>query len=157
MKSRARDRSAEVIKKLNVEKLPFKLNSKNIASIALDVSEELLKILGGTNISPSLKWCFSTIKKTKVFILIYRGNESGESIYKEEIAKKLPEYSYKTIATIIDEGLAKNYYVALDPFEKDISDKKIKNIRPSFELITSFYNWNIDRIVYVDNLIKKNK
>ena len=63
--------------------------------------------------------------------------------------------SVKTIANIIDEGVAKNYYVTLDPVEKKISDKKVKNIRPSLELITAFYNYNIERIATIDKLIKK--
>ena len=69
----------------------------------------------------------------------------------------MPEYSYKTVATIIDEGIEKGYYVALDPANNLVSDKKIKNIRPSIEVITAFYNWNITRIKNISNLIKKYK
>ena len=79
----------------------------------------------------------------------------------EEIAKKLPEYSYKTIASIIDEGIQKGFYVPLEPYEnsvgKKIIDKKVKNIRPSLDLITSFYNWNIDRIARISDILKKYK
>ena len=35
----------------------------------------------------------------------------------KEIAKKLTEYSYETIASIIDEGIQKKYYVTLEPYE----------------------------------------
>ena len=111
--------------------------------------------------SPALKWCLSTIKKAKVFTLVYQANERGLSIYKEEISKKLPEYSYKTIATIIDEGTQKGYYVPLEPYEnfegRKFQDKKVKNIRPSLDLIAAFYNWNIDRIAKVSEIIKKYK
>ena len=101
-----------------------------------------------------MKWCLSTVKKAKVFVIIYQANENGKAIYKEEIAKQLPEYSYKTIATIIDEGIAKSFYISLDPVENKVSDKKIKNIRPSLEVITAFYNWNIDRISRITDIIK---
>ena len=68
----------------------------------------------------------------------------------------MPEYSYKTIATIVDEGVEKGYYVPLDPLtNKVVKDKKIKNIRPSEEIVTAFLNWNIRRISTVSKIIKK--
>ena len=73
----------------------------------------------------------------------------------------MPEYSYKTIATIIDEGSQKGFYVPLLPYENSdnqaILDKKVKNIRPSVELISAFYNWNIERISSVSKIINKYK
>ena len=158
---RARDRVEEIFKKVNSEKLPFSIDPKSLNELGLDIADDLNKVLQGINLSPALKWCLSTIKKAKVFILVYQANERGLPIYKEEIAKKLPEYSYKTIATIIDEGIEKNYYVPLEPYEnskeKKILDKKVKNIRPSLDLIASFYNWNIDRISTTSDIIKKYK
>lgn len=157
MKTRNRERVAEITKNLNLNNLPFKIDEKNLASLGLDIANDLSKVLNGLNIAPSLKWCLSTIKRAKVFIIIYQANENAQAIYKEEIAKKLPEYSYKTIATIIDEGFEKGFYISLDPVETKISDKKIKNIRPSIGVITEFYNWNIERISSVFKLAEKYK
>jgi len=161
MKSRDRDRVEEIFKKVNTDKLPFKISSQSLNDLGIDIAEDLNDIFQGINMSPALKWCLSTIKKAKVFTLIYQANERGLSIYKEEIAKKLPEYSYKTIATIIDEGTQKGYYVPLEPYENfegiKIQDKKVKNIRPSLDLIAAFYNWNIDRIAKISEIIKKYK
>lgn len=161
MKSRSRDRVEAIFKKVNVEKLPFKINHEKLNELGVDIAEELHNVFSGNNMCQALKWCLSTVKKAKVFTLIYQAYELGLPIYKEEIAKKLPEYSYKTIATIIDEGTQKGYYIPLKPFEnsnaKKMLDKKVKNIRPSLELIASFYNWNIDRISRVSDLIKKYK
>ena len=161
MKSRARDRVEEIFKKVNVDKLPFKISPQKLNELGIDIADDLKNIFNGLNMSPALKWCLSTIKKAKVFTLIYEANELGLSIYKEEIAKKLPEYSYKTIATIIDEGSQKGYYVPLKPHksidEKKNLDKKVKNIRPSSDLVASFYNWNIDRILRISKIIKKFK
>ena len=151
------DRANEIIKKLNTEKLPFKINSKNLNKFGLDIANDLSTIFSGISICPTLKWCLSTVKKAKVFIIIYQANERGNSIYKEEISKMLPEYSYKTIATIVDEGVEKKAYISLEPFLGGVKDKKIKNIRPSMELISSFLNWNIERISTVTNLINKYK
>ena len=161
MKTRARDRVEEIFEKVNVNKLPFKISPEKLNELGIDIAEDLNDIFQGINMSPALKWCLSTIKKAKVFTLIYQANERGLSIYKEEIAKKLTEYSYKTIATIIDEGTQRGFYVPLEPYEntneKKILDKKVKNIRPSLELIAAFYNWNIDRILKTSEIINKYK
>ena len=161
MKSRARDKVEEIFKKVNINKLPFKISPEKLNELGIDIADDLKNIFNGLNMSPALKWCLSTIKKAKVFTLIYEANELGLSIYKEEIAKKLPEYSYKTIATIIDEGIQNGYYIPLKPHEsidkKKNLDKKVKNIRPSSELVTSFYNWNIDRILRISKILKKYK
>ena len=158
MKSRSRDRVEAIFKKVNVEKLPFKINHEKLNELGVDIAEELHNVFSGNNMCQALKWCLSTVKKAKVFTLIYQANELGLPIYKEEIAKKLPEYSYKTIATIVDEGVEKGYYVPLDPItNKSIKDKKIKNIRPSEDIVTDFLNWNIKRISTVAEMIRKYK
>ena len=161
MKSRARDKVEEIFKKVNINKLPFKISPEKLNELGIDIADDLKNIFNGLNMSPALKWCLSTIKKAKVFTLIYEANELGLSIYKEEIAKKLPEYSYKTIATIIDEGIHNGYYIPLKPYEsidkKKNLDKKVKNIRPSSDLVASFYNWNIDRILRISKILKKYK
>ena len=78
-------------------------------------------------------------------------------MYKEELSKSLPEYSYKTIANIVDEGLEKGFYVELKPRVQNIKDAKIKNLRPSEEVASAFINWYIKIINSFNNLIKKNK
>ena len=161
MKPRARDRVEEIFKKVDVNKLPFNISPEKLNELGIDIADDLNSVLQGINMSPALKWCLSTIKKAKVFILVYQANERGLPIYKEEIAKKLIEYSYKTIATIVDEGTQKGFYVPLEPYENDQGkkklDRKVKNIRPSLDLLASFYNWNIDRIAKISVIINKYK
>lgn len=149
-----RDRSKTIYQKLNIAKLPFKLKAEDVNEFGRDVASNFNFILENVN-SPILRWCMSTIKKTKVFTLVHYANENNLPIYKEDIAKKLPEYSYKTIATIVDEGIEKGYFVAMDPYQNSVADKKIKNIRPSEELVIEFLNWSIDRIKTNDDLVKK--
>ena len=55
------------------------------------------------------------MKKLKIFLIIFEANELGKEIYKEHIANQLPEYSYKTVASIIDVGLKKGYFIKLPP------------------------------------------
>ena len=161
MKFSAGDRVEEIFKKVNIDKLPFKINPEKLNELGIDIADDLKNIFSGLNMSPALRWCLSTIKKAKVFTLIYEANELGLPIYKEEISKKLPEYSYKTIATIVDEGTQKGYYILLKPYEnatgKKNFDRKVKNIRPSLDLVASFYNWNIERILRISKIINKYK
>ena len=140
-------RENNILKGINLAKLPFKILDKDIFNFTKELSLNIKKIFSLSNQKESVKWCFSSQKKLKVFLIIFDANENLKSIYKEEVSKRLPEYSYKTIATIIDEGLKKGYFVNLKSSDLNkISDKKILNIRPSEELIADFINWNIDAI-----------
>ena len=91
-----------------------------------------------------LKWVFSSIKKYKVFLVIFEANELGIEIYKEKISSQLPEYSYKTIAQIIDEGVSRNFFLKLKARACQSKDLKIRNVRPSEDLIIEFVNWKIE-------------
>ena len=93
----------------------------------------------------------------KVFLLIFEANEMGQEIYKENLSSQLPEYSYKTIAQIIDQGLAKGYFLKLSPRQCKMKDSKIRNIRPSEKLVVEFMNWNIDLISTIGSFEKKYK
>ena len=91
----------------------------------------------------------------KVFLLIIEANEQGTEIYKENISSQLPEYSYKTIAQIIDQGITKGFFVKLAPRKSELKDSKIRNIRPSEELVVEFMNWNIELISTIAGFQKK--
>ena len=56
------------------------------------------------------------------------------------------EYSYKTVAQIIDEGIIKKFFVNLPPRAYILKDAKVRNIRPSEDLVIEFINWHIDLI-----------
>ena len=143
MKNSTREKN--IINSINLEKLPFKIADKDIFNFTHELNLNLKKIFNFEK--KSIKWCFSSQKKIKVFLIIFDANENIKSIYKEEIAKKLPEYSYKTVAQIVDEGIAKGFFINLKSSDKSkIYDKKIHNIRPSEELVADFINWNIDAI-----------
>jgi hypothetical protein len=140
-------RESNIIKNINLSKLPFKILDKDLFNFTKELSFNLKKIFSLSSQKQSVKWCFSSQKKIKIFLLIFDANENTQSIYKEEIAKRLPEYSYKTVANIIDEGLIKGYFVNLKSSDVNkINDKKILNIRPSEDLVIDFINWNIDAI-----------
>jgi len=153
-------RENNILKGINLTKLPFKIPDQDLFIFTKALSLNLKKIFSLSNQKNSVKWCFSSQKKLKVFLIIFEANENLKSIYKEEISKQLPEYSYKTIATIVDDGLSKGYFVNLKSSDVDkIYDKKIHNIRPSEGLIADFINWNIDAICILQNycdLQKKN-
>ena len=150
-------REERIFSKLALEKLPFKLKKDNFKILGNAISIAFHAIYNDQNKSDQLKWCFSTVKKFNIFLEIFYANERGEEIYKEEIAKKIPEYSYKTISKIIDDGHAKGVYVALKPDGEIGTDAKIKNIRPSEDLMVDFLNWSINILTVLNNTITKNK
>ena len=150
-----KNRNQRINSKLNLEKLPPKLKKISAEKLGLLVSEFIHHVFIERNKSDSLNWCFANIKRVKIFLQIFHANQLGAEIYKEEIAKNLTEYSYKTIAKIIDEGLSKGYYVLLHPDGDPVKDAKVKNIRPSEQLIVDFLNLYLEVISFIE--VKKPK
>jgi len=152
-----KEREDRIYSKLKLEKLPFKLKRENFKTLGNAVSLAFHEIYNNQVKSDQLKWVFSTVKRFKIFLAIFYANEKGEQVYKEEIAKKIPEYSYKTISKIIDDGHIKGIYIALEPDGDNGTDAKIKNIRPSEALMVDFLNWSIDIYGLLNETIAKNK
>ena len=148
-------RTKRIISKLNLKKIPFKITEEQFCSSYTEMFMELMPLFRYQPHEYAMKWCLSTEKRMRVFLLIFEANELGEEIYKESISSKLPEYSYKTIAQIIDDGLKKKYFIKLAPRTIISSDAKIRNIRPSEELVIEFVNWNIDLLSTFSNFSKK--
>ena len=73
------------------------------------------------------------------------------------MSNNLPEYSYKTIAQIIDDGLKKGFFIKLNPSAVATTDSKIRNIRPSEDLVVEFINWNIDLVATTATFQEKYK
>ena len=137
-------RQKNIISKLNLKKLPFDITADKICDLNLEMARHSRSVLKYQEDKPGIKWCFSSIKKLKVFLIIFESNELGEEIYKEKISSALPEYSYKTVAQIVDDGIKKKFFVKLEARVKKTKDMKIRNVRPSEDLIIEFINWKID-------------
>ena len=148
-------RVQRILSQVNLKKLPFKISVDNFSSRYLEMFLDLKPLFKYQKGEYAMKWCLSTEKKIKVFLLIFEANEQGTEIYKENISSQLPEYSYKTIAQIIDQGIAKGYFIKLAPRRCEMKDSKIRNIRPSEELVVEFMNWNIDLISTISGFEKK--
>ena len=148
-------REKRIVKRLNLQKLPFKIGVNDFCSMYIDMMQELRQSFKYQNDKPGMAWCLSTIKRFKVFLLIFEANEIGNEIYKESLSANLPEYSYKTIAQIVDEGVVKNFFIKLAPRIKKTKDLKIRNIRPSEEIIVGFINWKIDMLSSLIEFKKK--
>ena len=151
------ERNYRIFCKLNLEKLPSKLDFNDFKELGNVISLFIDRIISFKKNSKALIWCFSNVKRTKIFMQIFHANESGREIYKEEIAKNIPEYSYKTIAKIIDEGFVKGYYISLKVDGTPGKDGKVKNIRPSEELIIDFFNLSLEFIYSMNSMVKKIK
>jgi len=139
-------REKRIIDKVNLDRLPFKIDPENFCDFVKEILKGNRTIFSVKGRHDSTSWCLSSMKRFKIFLIIFEANELGKEVYKEQIANQLPEYSYKTVASIIDAGFKKGYYVKLPPRQSKITDSKIRNIRPSEELTTDFLNWNIDAI-----------
>ena len=148
-------RTNRIISKLNLKKLPFKITEEQFCSSYTEMFKELTPLFRYQPHEYAMKWCLSSEKRMRVFLLVFEANELGKEIYKESISSEIPEYSYKTIAQIIDDGLKKGYFIKLAPRTKISTDAKIRNIRPSEELVIEFINWNIDLLSTFSNFSKK--
>ena len=137
-------RQKNIISKLNLNKLPFNIPPEKMCDLNLEMARHSKMVLKYEEDKSGLKWVFSSIKKYKVFLVIFEANELGHEIYKEKISSKLPEYSYKTIAQIIDEGISKNFFLNLRARLCKSKDLKIRNVRPSENIIIEFINWKIE-------------
>ena len=137
-------RQQNIISKLNLKKLPFKIPDEKMCDLNLEMARHSRMVLKFEEDKSGLKWVFSSIKKYKVFLVIFEANELGIEIYKEKISSQLPEYSYKTIAQIIDEGVEKKIFLKLKARGCKSKDLKIRNVRPSEDLIIEFVNWKIE-------------
>ena len=150
-------REKRIVARLHLEKLPFKITEDNFCSRYIEMFKDMSPLFRYRSGDYALKWCLSTEKKMKVFLLIFESNELGKEIYKESVSNRLPEYSYKTIAQIIDDGMKKGYYLQMVPRAKKQTDLKIRNIRPSEDLVTEFINWTIDILSTAATFQKKYK
>ena len=150
-------RTNRIISKLNLKKLPFKITEEQFCSSYTEMFKELTPLFRYQPHEYAMKWCFSSEKRMRVFFLVFEANELGKEIYKESISSEIPEYSYKTIAQIIDDGLKRGYFIKLAPRTKISTDAKIRNIRPSEELVIEFINWNIDLFSAFSNFSERFK
>ena len=150
-------REKRIISKLDLKKIPFEITEDSFCSKYLDMFQDMKPLFKYNPGEYALKWCLSTDKKMKVFLIIFEANEFGKEIYKENISSKLPEYSYKTIAQIVDQGVEKGFFLKLNARATKKTDSKISNIRPSEQLVIEFINWNIEVIAAVTNFQKKYK
>ena len=148
-------REKRILKRLNLKKLPFEPSMDEFCGMYIEMIADLKDSFTFEDDKPGMQWCVSTIKRFKVFLLIFEANEIGNEIYKELLSAKLPEYSYKTIAQIVDEGLEKGFFIKLPPRIREKHDLKIRNIRPSEELTVEFINWNIDIIYSLTKFVKQ--
>ena len=137
-------RQKNIISKLNLAKLPFDISPDRMCALNLEMARHSRSVLKYQEDKSGIKWIFSSIKKYKVFLVIFEANELGIEIYKEKISSQLPEYSYKTIAQIVDEGVSRKVFLKLKARACQSKDLKIRNVRPSEDLIIEFVNWKIE-------------
>ena len=80
-------RTNRIISKLNLKKLPFKITEEQFCSSYTEMFKELTPLFRYQPHEYAIKCCLSSVKKMKVFLLVFEANELGKEIYKEEILK----------------------------------------------------------------------
>ena len=53
--------------------------------------------------------------------------------------------------------MERGYFISLNIDGKLSRDSKVKNIKPSLDLLAAYFNMNIEIISYINELVKKNK
>ena len=139
-------RDQRINSKLNLKKLPFKITIDNFCTRYTEMFLDFKPLFQYQSEGQGMKWCFATEKRLKVFLIIFEASQLGKECYKENISNLLTEYSYKTIAQIVDQGVEKNFFMKMVARNFETKDSKIRNIRPSEELVVEFVNWNIELI-----------
>ena len=61
-------REKRIISKLNLEKLPFKISSEKLCDLTVAMIRHSREVLKYQDERPGIKWCFSSIKRLKVFL-----------------------------------------------------------------------------------------
>ena len=96
------NREKRILSKIDLNKLPFKISPNNFFKIYEKMFQNIKPLFKYKEGEYALKWCLSTNKRMRVFLIIFEANEEGYEVYKESVANNLPEFSYKTVAQIID-------------------------------------------------------
>ena len=102
---------------------------------------------------PLLKY-FSTYQWRWMLLhhVIY-SSAKGSAMYSQRLSK-LMHISKKTIDVTIKECLEAGYFIEMKPHKSQIC-KKIKNIRPSEELMIAYVNWQLSRLKKGDHTKRK--
>lgn len=138
-----------ILRKIIPEKLLLKPNNeKNLKILIHKFTNFTNESFEGPNVGSSIKWFLKSHKRVRVFSNIMNKYSLNEDIYKESVIKDLREFSYKTVATIIDESITREYIKYTLSDDKKI--KKIKLLEPSEKLIIDLLNWNILRFSKID-------
>ena len=70
-------RTKRIISKLNLKKLPFKITEEQFCSSYTEMFMELTPLFKYEPHEYAMKWCLSTEKRMRVFLLIFEANELG--------------------------------------------------------------------------------
>ena len=68
-------REKNITSKLNLKKLPFKLSKENFCSRYAEMFKEITPLFKYKEEEYAMKWCLSTEKRMKVFLLIFESNQ----------------------------------------------------------------------------------
>ena len=146
----------KIINNVNQESLNFKLDSEEkLSALLFNVNEFMVKRLEANKLDECLTFFIQNMKRYRVLTCIMEAySDNANSIYKEEIIKKLRVYSYKTISSIIDDALEKGYIKYINRNISDNGERKIKRFRPTSTLVSNYLNWTIINVANFNKAMK---
>ena len=146
----------KIINNINQESLNFKLDSEEkLSALLFNVNEFMVKRLEANKLDECLTFFIQNMKRYRVLTCIMETySDNANSIYKEEIVKKLRVYSYKTISSIIDDALEKGYIKYINRNISDNGERKIKRFRPTSTLVSNYLNWTIINVANFNKAMK---
>jgi protoheme ferro-lyase len=125
-------------------------NTKNLEKVLA-----MTKDIGFMNVRNHLRYNeykalkpFDTHLKNLILNYVIYSSASGETIYKEKLAKKV-NASHKTVQKIIKDLIAEGSFIEMAAHsitEKD-KDYRIINIRPSIDVSVAYIDYNIRAII----------
>ncbi|MDB3942039.1 hypothetical protein N9366_00330 [Candidatus Pelagibacter sp.] len=148
----------KIIKKINHKNIKFKIDSEEkLNLIIVGVNEFMVRRIDSYSINEIINYFTQNMKRYRVLVMVMNEYSiKAKATYKEQIAKKLTLYSYKTVSNIIDETIDKGYFKYVRSPNKN-DKKKIKSFRPSSALVSSYINWTLENVAAIDKFLKITK
>mgnify|MGYP003677351481 FL=1 len=134
-------------------KVPEKNYPSKIRSLITQLALKEVSKFNFLKKHPTLKYFFTYQWRWMLLHHVIYGSAKGSAIYSQRLSK-LMHISKKTIDVTVKECLEAGYFIQMKPHKSQIC-KKIKNIRPSEELMIDYVNWQLSRLKKGDHTKRK--
>ena len=132
------------------------LSPKNAFTMSACFAREQLTFINSFRKFPIMEYFVQDPHRWNILNYIIYFSAKKEPIYLEKL-KRYIKKSDRHVENILKDCLATGVFIVLDPYKKELNNKKIINLRPSEKLIKEFYGHNILRYKKYIQIIKRFK